>query len=47
MHELVFCQQYTDGCAECESLQFSDDQPNRMVARSWISHVIELLIQYI
>jgi hypothetical protein len=47
LHQLVFCQQYTDGSPVCESMQFIDDEPVRMMPRSMLTLAMQIMIKFI
>jgi hypothetical protein len=42
----LFCGQITDGCEECQSLVFDDKPPSRPLYKNWMTHVLELILQF-
>jgi hypothetical protein len=47
LHQLVFCQHYTEDSPECESVQFIDDEPVRMMPRSMLTLAMQIMIKFI
>ncbi|XP_054153430.1 uncharacterized protein LOC128952115 [Oppia nitens] len=41
MHQLVYCSDYQDGSDLCQGIEYIDDEPIRVLPRSWITLFLE------
>jgi len=46
MHQVVYCGDYQDGSPECEGVEFVDDEPMRMLPRTWCTLFAEAFMKF-